>query len=191
MKPAEVAAVLTAAGLSTRMGAPKALLDWGGESLIRHQVSQLAGCGQVIVVLGHEAEAIRKVLPAGVRVVVNPDYASGRVSSLLAGFRAIEGAPAGVLVVGVDQPLGPGVVETLLEAAQEAVVVPSFEGRRGHPVLFRGELLPELLAISEAQEGLRAVTRRHARQEVPVGSAWVLADLNTPEALERLRGGGA
>lgn len=192
MKLGEVAAVLTAAGLSSRMGSPKALLNWHGRPLIAHQLAQLAGCGQVIVVLGHAAEAIRPHVPPEVTVVVNPDYASGRVGSLRAGFAAVHGKPGGVLVVGVDQPLAPGVVEKLAAdmATGAAIAVPSFEGKRGHPVLFRGDLLPELLDIREETQGLREVVQRHkdARQEVPVASDWILADLNRPEDWARLTG---
>lgn len=188
MIPAErVAAVVTAAGLSSRMGFPKALVDWQGRPLVGHQVATLAGLGQVIVVLGHEAERIRPAVPAPATVVLNPDYASGRVSSLRAGFRAIAGTPDAVLVVGVDQPLVPAVLATLLaQAPPDAdVVVPTFEGRRGHPVLFAGRLLDELRTIDEASEGLRAVVRRHTRQEVAVNHPSVLRDLNTPADLNQ------
>ncbi|HEY9721253.1 MAG TPA: NTP transferase domain-containing protein, partial [Oscillatoriaceae cyanobacterium] len=132
MKPGQVVAVVTAAGFSSRMGFSKALLEWHGKPLVAHQVETLAALGEVIVVLGHEAERIRPHVPASARVVVNPDYASGRVGSLLAGFRAIAGTPAGVLVVGVDQPLVADVVARLLDAATEkdAIVLPVHAGKR-------------------------------------------------------------
>lgn len=184
-----VAAVVTAAGLSTRMGRPKALLDWHGQPLVAHQVDALSGLGQVMVVLGHEAEAIGRAVPAvpGVRVVLNRGYETGRVSSLLAGLRAIEAPVEAVLVVGVDQPLASGLVKALLAGWDERrpMAAPTYDGRRGHPVLFRGDLLAELLAIREETQGLRAVTARYreARQEVPVPFPEVLWDLNTPEDL--------
>ncbi|MFP5503565.1 MAG: NTP transferase domain-containing protein [Candidatus Sericytochromatia bacterium] len=186
--PEAIAAVVTAAGLSTRMGRPKALLDWHGRPLVAHQVAALARLRQVVVVLGHEAEAIGRAVPAspGVRLVLNPAYESGRVSSLVAGFQAIEAPVEAVLVVGVDQPLAPGLVAALLAGwdGRSPVAAPTYEGRRGHPVLFRGDLLAELLAIREETQGLRAVTARHreGRQEVPVPFPEVLLDLNTPEA---------
>jgi molybdenum cofactor cytidylyltransferase len=183
----QVAAVLTAAGLSSRMGRNKALLDWQGRPLIAHQAAALAGCGQLVVVLGHEAEALRRALPeqANLRVVLNPDHATGRVGSLIAGFRAIEGAPEGIMVVAVDQPVPLGLPEWLAAQLGEAarIVQPGFAGRRGHPVLFKAELLPELLAIREDAQGLRAVVSRHAdaRRVVEAGREGVLWDLNTPE----------
>lgn len=181
MRPPEVAAVISAAGRSSRMGRPKALLEWRGLPLIAHQVRLLAGLGQVVVVLGHGADAIRPFVPVqgNLKVVEHPGYDAGRSSSLVAGFKALSGNPAGVLVVAVDQPLVPGVVERLLEARGD-VAQPVFQGRRGHPVLFRGELLPELLAIDEAGEGLRAVVRRHSREEVSVEDGGIWVDLNEP-----------
>lgn len=188
-----IAAVLTAAGRSTRMGSAKALLDWHGQPLIAHQVEALAGLGQVLVVLGHEAETIRPAVPVrpNVTVVVNAAYDAGRASSLVAGFAAIARPVTAVLVVGVDQPLAPGLVAALVAGwdGRSPVAAPTFQGRRGHPVLFRGDLLDELLAIREETQGLRAVTARHreARQEVPTPFEEVLWDLNTPEAWETSR----
>lgn len=186
MNPGDVVAILTAAGRSSRMGRPKALLDWGGRPLIQHQVEALAGLREVVVVLGHDAPAIRPFVPGGptVRVVENPDYHLGRSSSLLAGFRTLRGTPAGVLVVAVDQPIAPTALAELLHAHRPGspIAQPAFRGQRGHPVLFRGDLLPELLAIGDAPEGLRSVVARHreARQEVPVRDPDVLLDLNAP-----------
>lgn len=186
MNPGDVVAVLTAAGRSSRMGRPKALLDWGGRPLVQHQVEALASLRETIVVLGHDADAIRPFVPTGpkVRVVENRDWQQGRTTSLLAGFRAIGGGPVGILVVAVDQPIAPTALAEMLHAHRPAAPIaqPAFRGQRGHPVLFRGDLLPELLAIGAAPDGLRAVVTRHrdARQEIPVRDPDVLLDLNAP-----------
>lgn len=181
--PARSAAIVTAAGFSSRMGRPKALLDWKGKALIQHQVDALTAWGEVLIVLGHEAERIRAALalPAHARCIVNPDYPQGRASSLKAGFEALTGVPEAVLVVGVDQPLEGHSLDRLVEAMSpdEAIAIPVCEGRKGHPVIFSGRLLDELKAIREEDQGLRAVVRRHEARLVEVsGPFW---DLNRPE----------
>ncbi|MBO9540343.1 nucleotidyltransferase family protein [bacterium] len=185
--PERVAAVVTAAGFSSRMGSPKALLDWHGKLLLQHQMDALAEIGQVVVVLGHEAERIHSHLRAGAncRVVLNPDYPEGRASSLRRGFEAIAASPEAVLVIGVDQPFAPETLTSLLAqmTAETTIVLPTSAGRRGHPVLFAGALLNELRGITEEGEGLRAVVRRHPVREVPVNDPFW--DLNRPEDYAR------
>jgi CTP:molybdopterin cytidylyltransferase MocA len=141
-------------------------------------------------VLGHDAARIRPFVPTShtVRVVENPAYVEGRTSSLRQGFAVVGGHPAGILVVAVDQPIAPGTVKALLHAVrpEAAIAQPAFQGKRGHPVLFRGDLLAELRAIEEASKGLRAVVARHRelRQEVLVIDPDVLLDLNEPADYE-------
>lgn len=182
IEPSRSAAVITAAGLSTRMGEPKALLDWNGIPLAQHQLDCLAGWGEVILVLGHEAARIAAELrlPPNARLVVHEGYRAGRASSLRAGFAALERPVDSILVVGVDQPIMPSSLAALVAQAtpRDAIVMPTADGRRGHPVLFAERLLDELLAIREEDEGLRAVVRRHPARLVPVKDAFW--DLNRP-----------
>lgn len=190
LRAVEAVAVVTAAGASTRMGRPKALLGWGGKPLLQHQMDALRDWGRVIVVLGHEATSIQATvsLPANVRVIVHPAYALGRSSSLAAGFAAIPPGPAAILVAGVDQPLDTEVLAMLLDAMDShAVCVPTCQGHRGHPVLLAGRLLGELQAVQHEPEGLRTIVRRHAAscREVAVPGSFPLLDLNTPEAYTR------
>lgn len=170
------------------MGSPKALLDWGGKPLLQHQIDTLADFGQVIVVLGHEADRIRGAIapPPNTRLVIHPGFAAGRSSSLQAGFRAIAGTPRGILVVGTDQPLDPGVLAPLIQALgpDTSLAVPVRDGRRGHPVLLSGQLLDELRLVAGEPEGLRSIVRRHYDKSVEVPSdldaPWL--DLNDPAA---------
>ena len=167
------------------MGTPKPLLEWQGTTLIEYQIAQLrqAGAGDVVAVLGHGADDIRPlVTSAGARAVVNEGYREGRASSLRAGAYAIDDADT-IVVISVDQPRFAGVTRRLLDAHPSGITVPSHSGRRGHPAVLDGSLLPELRAVDEATQGLRAVIDRHAAQvrEVPFGSPDVLLDLNTPE----------
>ncbi len=197
-----VAAVLLAAGESTRMGEPKALLPWGGQPLIAHQVAALheAGYGPLVVVLGHDAERVADALPSNITLeaAVNARYEQGRTTSIVLGvLRLIEAGVDGVVIASVDQPRSAGMLRTLREAFERErpqIAVPSLGGRPGHPPLFSAGLLPELLKVSEETEGLRQVMRDfgEGRLLVPVDDPLTLTNLNTHEEYEaalKLAGG--
>lgn len=196
--PDPVAGLLLAAGLSTRMGMPKPLLPWDGRTLVEYQVAQLwaAGVADVLVVTGHAAAAVAEVLrTTGARVVYNPSYAAGRAGSVRVGAGAVPDGMA-VLVLNVDQPRPASLTRALLEAGRAPgalITVPVYRGRRGHPTLFAASLLPELRAVSEEHEGLRAVLRAYAGAvyEAPAADPRVVLDVNTPAAYrEALRAFG-
>ena len=195
-------AILLAAGVSRRMRTLKALLDWQGRPLIIHQIVALraAGAGEVVVVLGHRAHELqariganREVYAAGnVRCVINAAYAQGKTTSIKAGLRAVapdpdSGSGSGpVLFLNVDQPRSTGVIRQVLEAhcnGSALITIPTCHGKGGHPVAVNRELRGELLAISEAAQGMRAVMnrRRAVTQRVELGALELLWDVNTPE----------
>ncbi|HET8944933.1 MAG TPA: NTP transferase domain-containing protein, partial [Dehalococcoidia bacterium] len=102
-----VVAILLAGGESSRMGAPKPLLDWGGGTLIEYQLSQLreAGADKLIVVLGHRAdEVLPHVHRAGAQAIINELYAEGRASSVRVAAGALPENTEAVVVLNVDQP---------------------------------------------------------------------------------------
>lgn|GEM_PF-914850 len=177
------AAVITAAGASSRMGSLKALLDWDGKPLLQHQLDLLADWGEVIVVLGHEADRIREAVtwPSQATIVVNEAWSQGRSSSLARGVGAIASDPLAVLIVGVDQPLDGGVLDALLEVGGEAGAIarPVSVDRTGHPILFGADFLPELRQVEQEAQGLKSLAQRHAAaiREVPADDR-VLLDLN-------------
>ena len=185
-----VFALLLAAGESARMGQPKALLPWQGGTLLEFQVEQLlaGGIERVILVLGHEAERIRRAVSALPRttIVVNPEYATGKTSSVRAGMDAIPADTDAVLVVSVDQPRPAALTRRLCQAHETAgalITVPAFGGRHGHPTIFARALFPEMREITEETQGLRAVRHRH-RVETHVLQTAIrapLIDINTPE----------
>ena len=185
-----VAAVLLAAGESTRMGEMKALLPWrDGQPLIAAQVRALheAGYGPIVVVVGHEAERVSAALPGDVpvNVIINERYAQGRSSSIFAGVMSLtHEVPDAVLVVSVDQPRSAAMLRSLREAwerEQPPIAVPSLDGRAGHPPIFAGELIPELLQVDERSAGLRQVMRNFGggRLLVAVDDPLTLTNLNT------------
>ncbi|MBN1286499.1 MAG: putative selenium-dependent hydroxylase accessory protein YqeC [Anaerolineae bacterium] len=196
-----VGAVVLAAGRSTRMGRSKVLLPWDGRTVIASIVERLkaADLSEVVVVTGHEHAAVEGALNglhglggAPVQLAHNPDYRSGEmISSFQTGLCALsEGTSACLLVLG-DQPLlSPRVMWQVLEAyargTGRSIVAPSFGRRRGHPVLFDRMHWPELLALKPG-EAPRDLLGRYAVYHVPVNSASILQDIDTPADYVRAR----
>jgi len=192
-----VAAVVLAAGRSTRMGGPnKMLADLDGRAMAAVAVdAALASRARpVVVVVGHQADAVRAALgdrPAA--VVANPDFASGLSTSLRTGLAALPAdADAAVVMLGDMPRVTPATIDRLIAAyaPQEgrAVCVPTFGGRRGNPVLWDRSLFLEMAAV-EGDVGARHLIGVHADRvcEVAVDDDGVLVDVDTPEALGALR----
>jgi len=185
-----VAGVVPCAGQSTRMGRSKALLDAGGRSFVAAVVGALVGggCDPVVVVVGpgQEDEA-RRARAAGAVVLQNPDPTEGPITSLRVALATLGSEVEGVAFLPVDHPLvAPETVATLVEAlltCDAPLVLPTVEGRRGHPALFRRTLFPELTARGQ-EEGARSVVHGHLEQAhlVEVTDGGVVTDIDTPEA---------
>ena len=190
-----IAAILLAAGESTRMGQPKQLLDWQGQPLVAAQTETLlaAGCRPVVVVLGAHADRLRPLLPArsDVQLVTNRNWREGRASSIRAGARAIPSTVDAVTIVSVDQPTNPAILQCLETSlsgdAGARIAVPRYQGRNGHPPIFRAELFAELRHVTERQKGLRQLRRRYADHTifVEMDHPIVTLNLNTPDAYHR------
>ena len=148
-----VAGIILAAGMSTRMGQLKQLLPLGGRAAIEW-IAEVVGrrLDEVVVVLGHRAEEIAPVLAAyPVRWVVNNDYQTGMLSSVQCGLRAVDRAADYLICLG-DQPrLSGAVVEQVLQARKQigaGIIMPTANGKRGHPVLIRNAYRAEILGIA-------------------------------------------
>ena len=193
--PTRISAVLTAAGESTRMGRPKALLEWHGVTLVEYQTASLlsAGVAEVVVVLGHRHELIAPyVRGTGVRHVVNGEYRQGKTTSIKAGLRGADPEAEGILLLAVDQPRPPEIISSILDAhlrAEALMTSPRHRGRGGHPLVFSSMLRAELESISEEKQGIRGVFAAHRAEvhEVEIGDPVVRLDLNSPEAYEEAR----
>jgi molybdenum cofactor cytidylyltransferase len=185
-----VAAVVLAAGRSTRMGGPnKLLLPLGGKPVVAHAVeAALASRARpVIVVTGHQAEAVTEALAGyDVPTVHNPDYATGLASSLKAGVRAVSDNADGALILLGDMPaVPPHLLDRLIEAfdarPDATAALPVREGQRGNPVLLGRTLFSAVLQL-EGDEGARRLIGRDGVVEVSVADPGIAADVDTPEA---------
>ena len=189
------AGLILAAGESRRMGFPKALLPYGEETFLERLAGLFAArCSPVIVVLGAEAERVRGGGRLAATLVENPDWARGQTTSMQCGLRAVPAAADGVLFTLVDHPaVAADTIDALLAPPRAALLrVPRYNGRRGHPIWFSRDLIPEFLELEETGAA-REVVRGHAdRTEfLDVDDPGILADIDDPEAYRRLAGGGA
>ena len=188
-----IAAVVLAAGRSTRMGGPNKLLaEIRGRPLVRLVVDEAVAshAKPVIVVVGHERGEVEKAL-AGlpVQFVHNPDFAQGLGTSLKAGIAAVPAEADGAIVCLADMPQVDASLLNRLIAAFDPdrgalIVMPTAEGRRGNPVLWSRRFFPDLMAI-EGDVGARHFIGRYseAAVEVPLEGKAALVDVDTPEAL--------
>jgi molybdenum cofactor cytidylyltransferase len=184
-----VAAVILAAGTSSRMGQSKLLLPWDDRTVIETIVARLiaARVAEIVVVTGYQADEVARLLAnLPVHIVHNPAYAGGEMlSSLQTGLRTVPASTAACLVVMGDQPMIEGrVIARVLAAYAEGqgdIVLPVYRGQRGHPVLIGQRYWPDLLALESGAP--RDVIRRYPDQvaEVCVSTDSILRDIDTPE----------
>jgi len=187
-----IAAIVLAAGLSSRMGRNKLLVELNGKPLLRHAVEAAAksSADPVIVVIGNEGDKVAAAL-AGLMVetVVNPDYAEGLSTSLKAGIAALPADCDGALVLLGDMP---GVTSALLDRMIAAfspgddrdIVVATHGGKRGNPVLWARRFFPEILAL-EGDCGAKPLIAANGELvcEVEAADDGPLADIDTQQAL--------
>jgi len=189
-----ISTILLAAGESTRMGSLKALLPWQDLTLVGYQIQSLqrAGVSQVVLVVGHRGAEVEAPVRGklGVKVVANPYYRQGKTTSVKTGLQHLSSSTQGILVLAVDQPRPPHILEALINAHLEVgalITCPVYHGHTGHPLIFASSLLPELAAITEEGQGLREVTRRHSEEtyRMEMDSPIVTVDINSQEYLRQ------
>ena len=194
-KAPEIAAIVLAAGRSSRMGSNKLLVDVGDKPMIRRSVEAvLASVARpVIVVTGHESEKVRSSL-AGLIVtfIENPDYADGLSTSLRAGLAAVPKTANGAIICLGDMPLVAGPqIDKLISAfnpvEHRTIIVPVHGGERGNPVLWGRQHFAEMAALI-GDRGARELIAANSDEviEAAMRSDTVLADFDTPESLARL-----
>jgi len=195
---APVAAIVLAAGRASRMGSNKLIAELDGEPIVRRTVRAVLGsrARPVIVVTGHEAEAVRGALAGlDVRFVHNPDFADGMSTSLGAGVAAAGAADAALICLGDMPRLRPEHFDAVIDAFRAGdpaeIIVPTADRKRGNPVLWPRCYFAEIAALS-GDVGARALIDRHADhvRGVALDDPAILVDVDTPAALAELRRGG-
>ena len=188
MGASPVAAVVLAAGLSRRLGRPKALVSINGSTLVEwaHQRLNEAGCETVVVVNNDLAEQVARLLPKAT-LVVNDDPDAGRMRSLQLGCAALVDQrgtlPERLVMAPVDRPAwNIEVLERLLDTSTSSA--PAHEGRRGHPVLLDDAAIEVVMAAS-ADDSLRALV---SFVPVPVEAPWLHHNIDTEADVDRLLG---
>ena len=190
-----LAAAILAAGESRRMGEPKALVSVQGLTFVEHLVAatRLPRVGVTRIILGaHAAEISAKLKFDPAMIVVNPDWPSGQLSSIQAAIRSLPADTTdGIILCPVDHPLvSCRLISELIaqfDSSRKAIALPTYRGKRGHPVIFRATLYDELLAASPGV-GARQVVWAHSQeiQEVPTEEEGVVLNLNDPESLKKV-----
>jgi molybdenum cofactor cytidylyltransferase len=190
-----IAGLILAAGASSRMGFPKALLEFEGETFLDRLIGLLgAHCSPVIVVLGHHADKVRAGVRGGAEAVfvVNPEPEKEQLSSLQCGLRAVPPECHGVLFTPVDYPkVRAATIGKLTAAARcattEKVIVPRALGVHGHPVYIARELVPEFLDLTEGSTAREVIHRwRERTVYVEVDDGGIARDIDDPESYRRL-----
>jgi len=195
----QVAAIILAAGRSTRMGGPNKLLaELGGKPLVRTVTEQALSSKArgVIVVTGHQAELVEKALQGlDVKFVRNPDFAQGLASSVKAGVAAVpDDADGAVICLGdmpmISAPLIDHLIGAFAPDRGNLIAVPVSDGRRGNPVLWSRRFFNELMTL-DGDIGARHLIAKHSEAvaEVPVEGFGAFLDIDTPQALEAARRG--
>jgi molybdenum cofactor cytidylyltransferase len=190
--PVKSAAILLAAGNSTRMGSAKQLLDFRGQPLLRHAAKSAlsAGCHPVIVVLGAREPEIRSALAnLPVEIVVNERWPEGMGTSIQAGLRALENRDVtGAILTLVDQPfVTSGFLTGLVASHRESgrpIVAAQYSGTAGVPVFFAREAFPLLMALKPDQ-GCKGVILGHPADALLVDCPEAAMDIDTPEDYAR------
>jgi molybdenum cofactor cytidylyltransferase len=189
------AAVVLAAGGSSRFGSPKQLARWGGKTFLERavDVALASQARPVIVVLGAEVEQSQAMLAGRpVEIIINDAWAEGQSTSMKAGLAALPANVSGALFMLIDLPgVMPDIVDALIQRYWQTlapIVWPEFEGKRGNPVLFDRALFPKLKQIS-GDTGGRPVLLAHKDQaeRVVMTDEAILQDVDRPEDLEEAK----
>ena len=182
-----ISAILLAAGESKRMGRLKPGLPLGNSTILEQSVYNLvhSRIDELIVVLGYRAqELMEKVAGRPVKTVINPDYEQGMSTSIIAGLHLVDDKAQAVVFALADQPfIDSKIIDRLIDAfshTSKGIVVPTYRGRRGHPVIFAVRYREELLRL-RGDVGGKQIIKENADDvlEIPVDSESINVDIDT------------
>jgi molybdenum cofactor cytidylyltransferase len=193
MRPADLRAILLAAGSATRFGSPKLLAPWRGRPMLLHAIDTLlevVHCDRLVVVLGADADRLEPLVQqAAVSVVLNPDHASGMASSLRAGLASVPPECPAVLLALADQvAITPDDLRCLIDHWLEQparIAAAGYDGIVGVPAIFPATMFEELRGVT-GDRGAREVLRRGAGQVDVVAMPAAAVDVDTPADLQSL-----
>ena len=192
-----LAAVILSGGGSRRMGSPKALLPFQGRPFLEHllDVTRQPQIGVRRVVLGADAEPIAKAVHLTAdEIVINHEWEKGQLSSIQAALRSLPAGTEGMLLCLIDHPLvSNSLVCELIESfykSRKGIILPVYEGRRGHPVIFSSVLYKELLE-APLETGARSVVWAHPEEieQVATNEEGCVLNLNDPDTMQKAFGG--
>jgi molybdenum cofactor cytidylyltransferase len=192
-----LAAIILSGGASRRMGSPKALLSFQGRPFLEHllDVAHHPKIGVRRIVLGADAEPIAKEVDlAPGEIVINEEWEKGQLSSLQTALRSLPQRTDGAILLLIDHPLiSSTLVEELIETFYKSgkpIVLPVYDGRRGHPVIFSAALYEELLN-APPETGARSVVWAHSAevQIVQTNEEGCVLNLNDPDTMQKAFGG--
>ena len=191
-----ISGLVLGAGASTRLGEPKQLLPYQGTTLLEWVVGQARraeGINEVVVVLGRAADEVRKRVDfGGATVIDNPVFGEGCASSYRAGIGAIDAKSDAIMILLGDQPgVGPEIIDRVAEVFRQGsnqIVLASYQGRKGHPMLFARPLFDKLVELHGDKAAWKLVDANPdllglAELDIPYPQ-----DINTPEDVARLTG---
>ena len=189
-----ISALILAAGMSKRFRNNKLITPIMGKPMIKWTVEAAVNSmvDEVIVILGFEAEKVRKViddLPC--KIIVNENYLDGMSSTVKFGVKYVMNYSEAVVIIPGDCPfIGSNSINLVINAYRETrapIIIATFKGRRGHPILISHELFPEVLKISEETYGLKQLIRKYEDKilHVEASTIGVLIDIDSPDDIDR------
>ncbi len=189
-----ISAIILSAGASGRMGTPKALLRIGDQNFLQHIINKLEHqhIHKIYVIIGADADDIKPTLSGlQVNIIINEQWRNGQLSSLIAGLHELdERENDAALIWPVDHPL---VTETTIKKMintfindKDKIIIPKYNGRRGHPVIFPKSLFSQL-RTAPFEKGARVVVHQNEDRvlEVETDDESVAINIDTPEDYER------
>jgi len=203
-----VSAIILAAGASSRMGKPKAFLKWKNKTFLENICHNLSNAGTEKIIIVTNKSLLSDILSFNPNEYPNPKFNSlpssqhshiptfainphpeqGMLSSFRCGLRVLKSSDKNVMLCLTDHPMVKVETYKLLfsVAKRDKIIIPKHKNRRGHPVIFGADFIPELLE-KDCPEGARTIVRAHpeAVEEILVEDAGILLDIDTPEDAKR------